>query len=154
MSPASSHRSRCLVWVKSVSPRSRILRKPARRHRGDGLVQEDVRLLLRGAVAAAIDQVERFGRVGQRDQQRMVTPVAVVGDVDRPACTRRRSGHDGAIGLEDRFLEELGGLLGPDPQPRFIDGVHQGEDVGSEKRRQKSPAVVGSGMRSAPKASR
>ena len=27
-------------------------------------------------------------------------------------------------------VEELGRLLGPDPQPRLIDGVHQGQDVG------------------------
>ncbi len=45
-----------------------ILRKPAPRQRST-LVQEDVGLLLRGAVAAAIDQVERLGGIGQRDQE-------------------------------------------------------------------------------------
>ena len=28
------------------------------------------------------------------------------------------------------LVEEVGGLLGPDPQSRLIDGVHQGHDVG------------------------
>ena len=37
---------------------------------------------------------------------------------------------EGAVDVEDRLVEELGGLLGPDPQPRLIDGVHQGHDVG------------------------
>jgi hypothetical protein len=41
------------------------------------LVQEDVRQLLRGAVAAAIEQEQRFGGVGQRDQER-VRAVAIV----------------------------------------------------------------------------
>ena len=152
-SPASSQRSRCLVWVKSVSPRRSDLAEAGPRHRAIGLVQVDVGLLVRGAVAAAIDQVERLGGVGQRDQ---------AGD-DSPRCRCRRCpcplalgvGRDeGAVGVEDGFLEELGRLLGPDPQPRLVDGVHQSHDVGSRKRRQKSPAVVGSGMRSAPRALR
>ena len=37
---------------------------------------------------------------------------------------------DGAIGVHDRLIEKLVWLLSPDPQPRFIDGVHQGEDIG------------------------
>ena len=37
---------------------------------------------------------------------------------------------EGAVGVEDGLVEELGGLLGPDPQPRLVEGVHQGHDVG------------------------
>ena len=95
---------------------------------GDRLIQEDVRLFLGGAVAAAIEQVQRLGRIGQRDQQRMVTVLAVVGEV-HPLLALGIAGHDAAIGLEDRLGEELRRLLGPDPQPRFIDGVHQREDI-------------------------
>ena len=84
----------------------------------DGLVQEDVRLFLRGAVAAAIEQEQRFGGIGQRDQQRMVAILPVVGEV-HPPLALSVAGHDAAIGLQDRLLEELGGLLGPDPQPRI-----------------------------------
>ena len=35
--PSWSQRSRCLVWVKSVSPRKVILRNPARRQRAAAL---------------------------------------------------------------------------------------------------------------------
>jgi hypothetical protein len=38
--------------------------------------------------------------------------------------------HDGAIGVQDRLLAKGVGLLSPDPEPRFIDGVHQSEDIG------------------------
>jgi hypothetical protein len=82
-----------------------------------------------GAVAAAIDQVERLGRVGQRDQPNLITPVAVVVDVD--ALLALGIGRDhAAVGVEERFLKELVGLLGPDPQAGLIDGVHQGLNVG------------------------
>ena len=129
MSPASSQRSRCLVWANLVSPRSRILRKPARRQSVTALSRKTSGPLLRGAVAAAIEQEQRFGRIGQRDQERMVTVLAVVGEV-HPLLALGVAGHDGAIGVQDRLLEELVRLLSPDPQPRFIDGVHQGEDIG------------------------
>ena len=84
---------------------------------GDGLVEVDVGPLVRGAVAAAVDQVERLGGVGQRDQQGVIAPGAVVGDVD--ALLALGVGADeGAVGVEDRLVEEGGGLLGPDPPPR------------------------------------
>ena len=35
--PARSHRSRCLVWLKSVSPRNVIFLNPARRQRAAAL---------------------------------------------------------------------------------------------------------------------
>jgi hypothetical protein len=46
----------------------------------------------------------------------MVTPPAVVADVHSLL----------ALGI----IEKLVGLLSPDPQPRFIDGVDQREDIG------------------------
>src|SRR5208337_3202525 len=95
----------------------------------DRLVQVNSGLFMRGAVTATIDQVERFGRVGQRDQQGMIAPGAVVGDINT-LLALGVGADDGAIDVEDRFLEELVGLLGPHPQPRFIDGVHQGHDMG------------------------
>jgi hypothetical protein len=36
----------------------------------------------RGAVAAAIGQVEALAGIGQSDQQGVITPGAVVGDID------------------------------------------------------------------------
>ena len=70
---------------------------------------------MRGAVAAAIDQVERLGGVGQRDQQGMIAPGAVVGDVDA-LLALGVGGDEGAVDVDDRLGEEVGGLLGPDPQ--------------------------------------
>src|SRR5271166_2751338 len=91
----------------------------------DRLVEVDGGLLVRGTVTAAIDQVERFGSVGQRDQQWMIAPGAVVGDIDT-LLALGVGPDDGAIDVQDRFLEEIAGLIGPDPQPRFVDGLHQG----------------------------
>ena len=59
----------------------------------------------------------------------MVTILAVVGEI-HPLLALGITGHDAAVGLDDRLAEELGGLLGPDPQPHLIDRVHQGEDIG------------------------
>src|SRR5208282_3705791 len=94
----------------------------------DGLVEILGSLLMRGAVAAAIDQVERFGGVGQRDQERMITPGTVVSDIN--ALFALGVGADeGTVGVQDGFLEKLGWLLGPDSQPRFVDSVHQSHDI-------------------------
>jgi hypothetical protein len=110
---------------------------PAQR---DGLVQVDVGPFVRGAVATAVDQEERFGGVGQRDQQGVVTPLAVVSDV-HPLLALGIGRYDGAIGVEDGFLEEGGGLLGPDPQSRAVEGVHQVHDVAFDE----APAEVPGG---------
>ena len=96
---------------------------------GDRLVDVSVGLLVRGTAAAAIDQVEQLAGVGQRDHQGVIAPGAVVGDVD--AFLALGIGPDeGAIDIDDRLAEEVGGLLGPDPQPGRVDGFHQGDDVG------------------------
>jgi hypothetical protein len=58
--------------------------------------------------------------------------LAVVGEVHAPLALGI-AGHDAAVGLEDRLREELGRLLSPDPQPRFIDRADQGEDIGLGK---------------------
>ena len=114
-----------------------ILRNPAWRQRPRRLVEIDVRLLVGGTVTAAIDQIERFAGVGQRDQQCLITPVAVVVDVD--ALLALGIGRNvGAVGVEESFLEELIGLLGPDVEADTIDGVHQSLDVG----RHEAPAEI------------
>src|SRR5512135_288735 len=58
----------------------------------------------------------------------MVAPGAVVGDVHAllaPAVTRG----DRAVGIDEGFLEELLGLLLPDPQPGLVADVHQRLDI-------------------------
>ena len=88
-------------------------------------------------VTAAINQIERLGGVGQRDHQGLITPVAVVVDVD--ALLALGIGRDhGAVGVEESFLEKVIGLLGPDAEAGTIDGVHQSLDVG----RREAPAEI------------
>src|ERR1035441_289382 len=70
------------------------------------LVQVDVSQLLRGTVAAAIEQEQRFGGVGQRDQERMVTVLAVVGEV-HSLLALRVARNDGAIGGQNCFRTKL-----------------------------------------------
>jgi hypothetical protein len=72
----------------------------------------------------------------------MVAVLAVIGEV-HVALTLGIAGHDAAIGLEDRLGEEFGWLLSPDPQPRLIDRVHQGQDIGLGE----APAEVAGGGR-------
>src|SRR5208282_1937798 len=89
----------------------------------------NVGLLVGRTVTAAIGQIERLGGVGQRDHQGLITPVAVMVDVD--ALLALGIGRDhGAVGVEESFLEKVVGLLGPDAEAGTIDGVHQSLDVG------------------------
>ncbi len=83
---------------------------------GDRFVDVGVDLFVRGAVATAIDQIERLASVSQRDDRGMITPNSVVGHVDALLALGIGAG-DGAIDIDDRLVEEVGGLLGPDPQP-------------------------------------
>ncbi len=94
----------------------------------DRFVQVDMGLLVRGTVPTAIDQVERFGRVGQRDEQGMITPDPVVIDVNALLALGVGWNHR-AVGFDDRCVEEFGGLLSPDAQPRPINEIHQVQDV-------------------------
>ena len=94
-----------------------------------GLVEVDVGVLVRGAVAAAVDQEQRLGGVGQRDDQRVVAPLPLVGDVHAllaPAV----GGGQRAVGVDERLVEEVVGLLLPGPEPGLVEGVHQPLDVG------------------------
>ena len=105
---------------------------------GDHLVQSFGGMLVQGPVAATIDQVEGLSGVGQRDEQRMAAPGAVVGNVG--ALLALSVGADeSAINIEDRFTEEGGGLLCPDPQSRLIDRVQQSDDIGFARRGGRSP---------------
>src|SRR6516164_3300680 len=88
--------------------------------KADSLVQENVGLLLRRAITAAVYYEEWLRRVCQRDQEGMVAPGAVIGNVD--ALLALRVGPDeGAVGVHDRLVEELGRLLGPDSHPSSVE---------------------------------
>ena len=79
--PSASQRSRCSVCEKSVSPRSSTLRKPPRKQVATATIEAVGGAFVRGPVARTIDDAQDFAGVGQGDDQRMITPDAVVGDV-------------------------------------------------------------------------
>ena len=96
---------------------------------GDRPVEVGGGLLVAGPVAAAIDHAQRLARVGQRKDQRMITPLALVIDVH--ALLALAGGlHHRAVGVDDGFLEERLGLLPPDLQPRGVEDRLQAEDGG------------------------
>src|SRR5512135_8134 len=95
---------------------------------GGSLIDEACGLLVRGAIATAIDHPQRLLGVGQRDDQGVVAPDPVVGQV-HTLLARGVGGDDRTISVNDRFLEELLGLLVPDPEAGLVDGVHQVQDV-------------------------
>ena len=95
--------------MKSVSPRRVTRRKPPPAAQGDGPVEVAVGVLVRRAVARAVGQEQRLTGVGQRDDQGVVAPDAVVGDVHAllaPALGRGER----AIGIDDGLVEEGGGV--------------------------------------------
>ena len=70
-----------------------------------------------GRLPLRVGQVKRLSGVGQQWRRRMITPGAVIGDVD--ALLAPGVGLDeGAIALDDRLGKETGGYFGPKPQPR------------------------------------
>ena len=81
-----------------------------------------------GSVARATDNGQRLGRVGQREEQYLVAPVVLVGDV-HTLLTLPQGGGQGPVPINDGLLEEFGRLTPPDPQPDLVDGVHQDLDV-------------------------
>ena len=64
-----------------MSPRSSTWRKPPRTADGQRPVDLGGGALVRGSVAGAIDEAQHLAGVGQRHDQRVVAPGAVVGDV-------------------------------------------------------------------------
>ena len=88
------------------------------------LVEVFIGLFVTGTVAGTVDQVERFLGIGQRNQQRVITPLAIVGDVHALFALAERRG-DGAVGINDRQLEELLWLLLPDREASLIERLHE-----------------------------
>ena len=84
--------------------------------------------LVRGPVAGPVDDAEHLAGVGQRDDQRVITPGAVVGDIDA-LLAAGAGGDEGAVGVDDGLVEEVGRLLFPDLDPGLIEDVLEGLDV-------------------------
>jgi hypothetical protein len=103
--------------------------EPGPAAQGGGPVQVAGGVLVRGPVAAAVEQVQRLGGVGQRHHQRVVAPDAVVGDVDTLLAPTVGRG-DRPVGVDEGLVEGRRRLLFPDTQPGPVEGVHQPLDVG------------------------
>ena len=69
--------------------------------------------LVRGAVAAAIDQEQRLGGIGQRDDQRMIAPDRRCRLESTPCLHSASVATMRPIGVDDRLVEERGRLLRP-----------------------------------------
>ena len=94
----------------------------------DSTVEINVGSILAGAVAATIEDVERFARVSQGHEQGMIAPNAVVGDVH--ALLALAVGfHHGSVGVDDGLVEELLRLLAPDAHASFVEHLLQHVDL-------------------------
>ena len=112
-----------------MSPRRKILRKPARRQSADRLVDLTAAPSCEGRLPGRLTRHEHLAGVGQGDDQRVIAPGAVVGDV-HALLAAAAGGDQGAVHVDDGLVEEGGGLLRPDLEPGLVDDVLQGLDVG------------------------
>src|SRR5262249_56628405 len=84
--------------------------------------------LVGGGAGGAVDQEQRLLGVGQRHQQGVVAPGAVVGQV-HPLLALPGGAHQRPVGLEDGPLEEGGGLLPPDLDALPVQDARQRVEV-------------------------
>ena len=85
-------------------------------------------VLVRGPVARTIDDAENLAGVGQRHDQRVIAPDAVVGNVHALFALAGGRGQ-GAVQVDGGAGEEVVRLLGPDASAGDVEGVDQGLDV-------------------------
>jgi len=81
-----------------------------------------------GAIPGAVHEAKNLAGFGERNEQRMIAPRALVGDV-HPRFALAGGHHQRTVQVDRRPVEELLGLLGPDVQPRVVDGPHETADV-------------------------
>lgn len=67
-------------------------------------------VLVTGTTSASIDQEQGFSRVGQRDQQGMVSPLPLIVDIHAP-LTLTEGFHHRAIGIDQGFIKEVRSLF-------------------------------------------
>ena len=108
----------------------------------DGPIEIEGRLFVAGPIAAAIDNEQRLARVGQREHQRMIAPLAFVVDVHALFALAAGLDHR-AVGLQDRLVEERRRLLPPDLQADRVEDRLQTKDGG----RVEAAAIVAGGGR-------
>ncbi len=113
----------------------------------------DIGVLVRGPIAAAVEQEQRLGGVGQRDHQRVVAPLPLVRDI-HPLFAPAVTGASVPSASMNASSKKASGCSFQARSRVSLKMAINCSTSPSVKRRQKSPAVVGSGMRCAPRASR
>jgi hypothetical protein len=96
--------------------------KTAAKTSGHGAIERLGSALMTGAIAGTIDDTQNFAGVGQADEQRMITPGAVVSDV-HAFFALTVGAHQGTVGVEAGLLEKIVRLLFPEFHPRVIEDV-------------------------------
>ena len=124
-SPASSQRSRCSVWVKSVSPRTKNERKPAWRQRRTARSMKLAASSCEGRCRCD-DQVQRL-LVWPARPAGMIAPGAVVGDID--ALFALGVGADEVPSTSMIAWSKSRQVAGPDALAGAVDGIHEIQDV-------------------------
>jgi len=96
---------------------------------GGGCVERLGSAFVGWPIAGTIDDAQDLTGVGQGDDQGMVTPDAVVGDVHAEFALAGR-GHERAISVEDGQAKEAGGLVPPNADADIVIDILQSIDVG------------------------
>src|SRR6187402_486295 len=103
----SGHREVCVAAQQNVS-------RASASAQGDGLVECGRSALERRTIAATVEYEERLARVSQRNQQRVITPDTLVGEVHALLALASR-GHQRPIGVDtSRFVGQRSTALFPD----------------------------------------
>src|ERR1019366_4031786 len=96
--------------------------------------------LMTGTIAGTIDDAQDFARVGQAEEQNLITPAAVVADV-HAFFALTVGAHQGAVGVDAGLVEKIVGLLLPEFHACVIENVLEEVDfVGVE-----TSAIIASG---------
>jgi len=94
----------------------------------DGLVSFRGGSLVAGTIARTVDQPKYLPRFCQRDQQWMIAPGSLVGNV-HPLLALAAGDHQRPVHVDRGAVEKLRRLLRPNVQPGVVDGIHQIADV-------------------------
>jgi hypothetical protein len=106
--------------------------KTAAKTSGHGAIESLGRALVTGTIAGTIDDAQDFAGVGQADEQGMITPGVVVGDVHASFALAVRA-RQGAVGINASLVEKIVGLLLPEFHACVIENVLEEVDfVGVE----------------------
>jgi hypothetical protein len=101
--------------------------KTAAKTSGHGAIESLGSALMTGAIAGTIDDAQDFAGIGQADEQRMITPGVVVGDV-HAFFALPVGAHQGTVGVDAGLLEKIVRLLFPKLHPRVIEDVLEDVD--------------------------